>query len=989
MRLLSADLWARRRVLLAAFGLGLLFVQALPSQATEMETYALGDAILALPQDWTLTNQRRGDEVDLAGPKDESLMIYWWFPDEPLTGYDGAPPSETRVFPAGPALMRHEVMAGRTAVSAVYEWLNADGERLIVLLESETQDLAGLEAVLEPFLQNLRFAGMPVIATAPAAPAPDLTAPTQPVPSAPSAPFGFAQALVAVSPVYGGDCAEVDVASLPASSALAAMALPVEAAAQCPLQSVPLLAVRLQNDPARGQTAQIGMVYMRAFLAGGKKPLGLIDLAHGVLIALAPEGATGFSVTLRDLNGATPAPRPTAALQPPTIAITDDFTGNESPQWLPYGVQGGDFGAWAHYEPGALVIAVPSGRNTRTTGLQSAKAFVQLPLPEASESLRIRIGLDPARSSNVVFALVAPDDLGAHDWNTHEIWLSLEERSIGTQELSLAVQQKVQARIPLPPAKDLAALQMLIRPDGVILVTGDQGRLLLEGRRAAVPKADAFHVQISASATQDVATGLALNALRFDRVPFGAPGNPAAVLGDAPQQVVLFDGSAMGPHLEPFNMTRLAFGDMARFDGGALVLALPKDQNTAEIGLFAPEALLWLDRFTKGASLRLRVEIDPAQTTGFQIGLSTAVGDKGSEPGKPRYLLHWRKTATGALRATQWLDADTDLTEATPPAMPEAVELDLTPAGLRVLAAGFPDTLLPWGELADGQGLRLFVTAKGDAPGQPASLALRKISLIRTPGTRDPAPQPLTGVEPLAKQPLFPASLDAWQTYDLSGMDFAETAHFDAAGSLIVDKPGKYERPRAGILSTNPIAVLDDRLALTPYRLTFAFDPGRSDGFEVLLSNHKEADMWGDSSVLHLSLLRNQQGLRPDDWVLTLTHRYWYTWTRTLSAQDMAAWDGALWLDLAPNTATVTLPGIVSQRGASFNGLAKGAALYMTVHSASAIRYGPTRLALTGIAAGWVTPAGMTARQRLTLQDTRDFDANAFLDLLNMEANGK
>jgi hypothetical protein len=99
----------------------------------------------------------------------------------------------------------------------------------------------------------------------------------------------------------------------------------------------------------------------------------------------------------------------------------------------------------------------------------------------------------------------------------------------------------------------------------------------------------------------------------------------------------------------------------------------------------------------------------------------------------------------------------------------------------------------------------------------------------------------------------------------------------------------------------------------------------------------------------------------------------------------MAAWDGRLWLDLSPATAKLSLSGVVTHRGATFSGLARGAALYLTVHSVSAIRYGPTRMALTGIAAGWITPDGMTARQRMTLQDTADFDANAFLDLLNLE----
>ena len=207
---------------------------------------------------------------------------------------------------------------------------------------------------------------------------------------------------------------------------------------------------------------------------------------------------------------------------------------------------------------------MPEGGNTRTTGLSSATPFVSLPKPDDTESLRIRLAIDPARSSNVVFALIPPEKVGKHDWNSHELWLALEERKAGVQELSLASQKKVQARIPLPSAEDLDALEILIRPDGVVLVTGHHGRLLLEGRRAAVPLADTYHVLISASATLKVATSLALKRLAVDRVPYIPPGNPAAVLGEVVQEVVLFDGKTLGPYFEPFTPRGVVFPGCGR-----------------------------------------------------------------------------------------------------------------------------------------------------------------------------------------------------------------------------------------------------------------------------------------------------------------------------------------------------------------------------------------------------------------------------------------
>ena len=417
-------------------------------------------------------------------------------------------------------------------------------------------------------------------------------------------------------------------------------------------------------------------------------------------------------------------------------------------------------------------------------------------------------------------------------------------------------------------------------------------------------------------------------------------------------------------------------------------MSLPKELGRSATGLFAPEALIWLDRFSAGASVRLVVEMSAEQTSGFQITLASPLAKNGYDPGRPNYVLYWRRTVEGTIRASHWLDNKTGLIEATPLAMPERVELELTPAGIRVLAPGFPDDITPWGELVDGQGFRLFVTTMADAANLPATLALRKISLIRTPANpAAAAPKPQAGVAPLAITTLFPAPEGAWESYGVSDKESPDSLRFDSQGNLIVEKAAKYQHPRAGILSVNPVAEIDDRVLTTPYRLTLRFDTSGTDGFQVLLSNNKSTDMEKNFD-LKVSLMRQLKGVLPDDWVMTLTAGHWPVWTRTLTKAEMATWDGRLMLDLSPKEVSAILPGLVRLRGSGFNGIGKGYSYYLTVHSDSPILYGAARMMLTGVWGGWVTPEGMTARQRLVLQNTEDFDAGAYLDLLSEDILG-
>lgn len=941
-----------------------------PLSAAIGEEMPLGEASLALPPQWQVTGHQPDAELALSGPARESLRVFWWFPDEPLLGYDDQISHETRSFPAGPALVIRSRMADRSVVQVAFEHENRDRQRLLFVIESETLSPGDLEASLEPMLQGLRFAGDGAVEVA-------ALTPVQTVDPA-SVAVDFDRIVDSLSPAHGGDCRRVAVDGLPGYPAMGGLSLAPEAAAHCPLTGTTIVAVTLPQDPRQGQAGPLGRAYMRVFMAQGRAPLLLVDQAHAALVSLMPEGAAGLAVALSDLA----APADTGAAEPAQDGRAALFPGRMDAAWLPHALRGGNFEDWARFDGGMLSVTVTSPPEAGTTGIRSAAPMVRLPAPGDTSSLRLQFDFDTATTNNAVFALVPPDQAGKPDWDAHEIWVAVEQKRDAGPELVLAVQRRVQARYPISDREVLRGLTLELRPDGLLLLSNAAGLVLIEGQMAAVPLATDLHLQVSASSPgAKVSARLDLRRIELHPEPFDPASDPGRLLGDAPQELVLFDGRARGLHLDLHGVAGQDLTGKLWVDDGLKVVS-PKGDGLTGLGLYSPEPVLWLDRFTTGASARLRFEFDPAATDGFRLALATPYGKSHMEPGFPRFVLDWHRMADGTITASRWIDRELDRLDAAPSAMPAVVELLVTPGGVQVLADGFPDDILPWDALQEGQGFRLFALAKAENAAAPVALALRRITLLRTPGTdRPPAPQPMPGVDPLPVTRHFPDPAAPWEPFALAGLSFEEAGRFGPDGAVVVDVEPKYERGRAGILSPAPVAVLDERMAQTAYRLTLGFDPERTDGLQVILSGSRTADMWKGSEV-GLSLVRDTTGREAGSHVLTLTRDYYAYWHRRLSAQDMARWNGTMILDLAPGTLTVTLPDIVSHRGTGFVGIAKGAEFYMVVQSLSDLPYGAARMALQSLDGQWVMPDGMTALQRPLLLDPASFDPEAYLDAM-------
>lgn len=303
----------------------------------------------------------------------------------------------------------------------------------------------------------------------------------------------------------------------------------------------------------------------------------------------------------------------------------------------------------------------------------------------------------------------------------------------------------------------------------------------------------------------------------------------------------------------------------------------------------------------------------------------------------------------------------------------------LSPQGVRVQAQGLPERLTPWGLLQTGQGLRVWVYSHPDEAQQPVKMALRGIALERTPGPPQPPAEPLAGVAPLPVKVLFDGrEAPAWEPIGVAGGDFATFAHW-GTGRLVIDVPPGNSWGKTGLLSAGPIARLDERLDKTPLRLDLKVDPRATSGLAFAIGTERQADMW-PTNRLWVYLVRQDAGR----FVLGIHRSGSQSWSRPLPVDFVTgAWDGTLQVSLGRGWTSVALPGGPLVRAPT--GFEGGAVLYASMVSHPAREHEAASLALEGLTAQWLTPAGMTAAERWLLLDPSAFDASGFLDDLARE----
>ncbi|MEZ5714892.1 MAG: hypothetical protein R3D85_06830 [Paracoccaceae bacterium] len=750
----------------------------------------------------------------------------------------------------------------------------------------------------------------------------------------------------------------------------------------------------LAADPEGTEDAAQTLRLMQLFMAGGMRPLAVFDPARGKIVMLESGGAL---MQTRVLSVAASTGKGAGALAgalplPPDLPVARQplLTGEGDTRWLPYEESGGAFEEFARFDGVGLRTEGPEGRNWGKTGLVSAGPLIPLLPRETQVVQRLGLRFDMSQGVKAVVSLVPDTHKGSGEWGGHDVRIAREVVPDKGHDLVMWVRGEERARLNLTGPDDLAAFTLVFDQTGTVAIVDEAGQVRADTTLPdRVPDAGWYLFIFSEAVKKNGATGMVLEEVTLETTPRRPAGDAQALALAAPRRDVLFDGAspdrALGAWFMRWRVSGGNFAEHARLADGALLVDVPEGVNNGVVGLASPEPVIWLDRFEPDGVARLTLRLDPARTTGFGVALLTTLVTDGNYPNPPTFMADWVSLPEGGLRARAWSGRNPPGYELDPGALPETVTLELVPGGVRVLAEGVPDTLIDCPELAEGHGLRLLIFSQPGGAKQPVRMALRDVTLERRPSlVARPLLDPAPGIEPLGSEVLFNGlPHGAFDPIGIGGAAFDTFARYDG-GALHVELPKKYQWSRTGLLSVDPVVVLDERVRIAPYRLRLDFDPVETDTFRVMLSPYRHEDMW-EKRRLEATLVRETEGRRKGQYRMSLGSGYYNYWTRWIDAEKlMSGWDGGVEILVGDGRAEFALNGVTRLGGDGF-GVGKGSELFMTVTTVSARPYGPAAMVLNRIEGGWASPPGMDALTRTQMVDDDEFDPEAFLNLIGSD----
>ena len=736
-----------------------------------------------------------------------------------------------------------------------------------------------------------------------------------------------------------------------------------------------VLSVTLTGDPANSLAA-LQRPLLAAFLAEKGTSLYLLDQSRGSMVSLTPLPPSGMAM---------------AVAAPPELPQVL-FAGQPDPAWLPYSQRGGDFATGASYSDQTLHLRAGPDKGTPTLGITSATPVVWLPEPDSHSLRRITFALTLDQASSAQFALLPPESAGAEDWSAHDLLIRVEQEADKPPIVALYVDEIRKGQMPLASLRDPSALMLDLDTNGFVVLRDASGLWLAEAMLPGQMGQGGWILQASVRPGAHHGTAgmdLAMITSQSLRAPEGQSPNalpppfapPGTVL-----QTMLFDGRQFGPWMQPYSTLRGPFAAIATLADGVLAVSMAENTHFAEAGVYSLQPVIWLDRFTDTAETRLRVEIDPAATSGLRVALLSDLVLDGGSPGAGSFVVTLVKTAEGGLRLARMLNNTADKTPlvfADRPDLPRVLEFVLRPGMIDLIADGEAlESGISWDGLSDARALRLIVNSYAAKQNAPATLALRRIELSREIGpSLSDAGQPPAPLAPLPRRVLLaPDQFAGWTPVAPSGPDLAEQMQLDAKGVTVLALP-KYEAAAAGAITTEPVVILDDRLDIAGQRIALRFDPAATTGLHVQLAATVDANLNKEQDML-VSLIQLDEGHRAGDWQLQLSGGYYNTRIRPLTVAEMALWDGRLFIDVTENTIRTTLPGITALEAQGFHGMHKGVGYHLSVLSYAAHRYGPAAMRLIAASVGTLAPPLLDQGTRLLLEPSESFDADAYLDWL-------
>lgn len=1001
----STGFWLAARLFLVLASAMAFQVPA--SGADQWTSFDFGEVRIEAPAQWEVTYQEEGEQIHLRSPDGNyTLLAFWWFPDEPLLGYDD--------------IVAHEeiMVAGRRAMVITSEFPQLgvyglafldprrDGHQFIMNLEFQDKDFTAAANLLDRFLAGIRygrikggasrtFGGEPVDQAQDTSPGAIATAPeTQPE----TVPVGD-MLIAEIGNIYA-------VANGPEKPVVFTMPEPVfiqsiqtyhwnHGRGRSP-GTIALRSADATYGPwqASGRPGQGGVpdaywiVEPGIILPAGRYEL--VDSDPGTWATNSASGNKGFvRIEYRRTETRLPSGGEAIASGTPETAVPGEipattarpgdpvlFDGLPDERWLPVSEAGGNYDAFARSSGGMLIVDVPAGNGWAKTGIRSAAPLVRV--GDGTGARTVRFDFDAANTSAFVLALAAAD--GSDEWPAHDIrfaWGS--EGGDEPAHATLFLRRSVVRRVATGPrAPDSITLRL--DPTGVVAAILPDGTML-EATLPGGPAPEGYHVHAIAHAmAKEQPARLALRRIETGETPAAKPALTA--WPDDRAEVVLFDGR-LGTDWVGHGAAGGDFNRDARLDGDMLLVDVAQGSAWGNAGILSPAALVWLDGLRGDGEVTVTFELDPARTDGFALALAHPGygGVGGNGPGKPNVTFAWHKPkdSTGALADVHFYphggnDFDRQEVSATPPSQ---VRFSIRAGEVTVSAEGMAPVTRPYDAARDGAGLRVYAYTIVPEKDAPARLALDRIVLTRKPGAAAPTPEPAPGVDPLPETVAFDGSPSpAWEPIGVAGGDFEAFARFED-GALVVEVPEGHSWGKTGLLSAEPLLKLDPRIRQTPARIELQMDPARPQNLNFALSTRKIADMWQNHRGWYTFTYIPERQV----WVMGLRHSPYQEWSREVDAGWVAEnWDGRLRIDVGDGWTAMEIPGGPRLYGTM--GVGPYYHLHGVVQAHPPAEQKAASLTLRSITTGMVTPDGMSAADRWSLLDDETFEPGQFLETL-------
>jgi hypothetical protein len=121
-----------RHLMSVVFGAVLALGMSLSAAQAQDSPYDLRTAAFTVPAGWTLTYSSRDQEYDFASPDGKyQLWARWWFPDEPLLGFDDIVRHEKRVLAGQDALFIDLESGSERVLELAFTQKDAEGEMFL------------------------------------------------------------------------------------------------------------------------------------------------------------------------------------------------------------------------------------------------------------------------------------------------------------------------------------------------------------------------------------------------------------------------------------------------------------------------------------------------------------------------------------------------------------------------------------------------------------------------------------------------------------------------------------------------------------------------------------------------------------------------------------------------------------------------------------------------------------------------------------------